>query len=785
MKRYLTYILMLLVVLVTGACSEDLNGLEGSLNRNGKVTFAANSSRLITKSGLEYTDFEKDTKYLLFGQEADGSWEAEKTIMYNREAQEDDEHLIDYGEDIFFDEKSFDFYGATICSTTEYPASSITGGPVIGLEVSGNDVLPDLMYSNNLKGCTARDGVLDMNFIHALSKIQIEVSKQNESEELKYAKIHSLTIGNTHGNGNLDVVTGSWALPTETISREFSRSQISLSTTGEMVKDASGAVAEMLIFPNEDGELISLEVEYSLDEAATKKTASIEIYKPGTTSNEVFMFRQNHRYTLAVTIANDGVQVVTVLPKVYEWTDVTVPHYLGQPAYIGGLMWMDRNLGALSADYYGDWYNTVGHYFQFGRNVPYILDVEKFKEYTGDGGKYSNSDIKSIDFTTLTSNIYVMYYNDTNVWNTGGNATQLMKDINEMARSGHFRNHNVIWDGFNAEKKTELILNAVQCIYTYDHQGNPVYGSHYVKPTDTRELLRYPNDYDSSLSDEEIRESYKFGYGSKKPNNETLKNPTNWTFFEDCGRNYWKGPDYEKDPCPKGWRLPTTEDVYKILPRKQMSWNGIEQTETTQAVAKPYPQKEKSTAEEIWYGNYNSKKNHVCYIMKNPGTNQAYRLRIMSHLNKDGNKRYFSVSRYGISEEDKKGGKPDTYWYLDKYLDGSAPNGTNKESTLWANPIETIYFPACGFLVPDLATVDGSGNLTGAAKIDLRSFGNGTVLRTSDANSFDYNGTTDGVDAFSYVQYMSTTDYQLGVQKNSRRSLGDQIRCVRDITAED
>ena len=104
---------------------------------------------------------------------------------------------------------------------------------------------------------------------------------------------------------------------------------------------------------------------------------------------------------------------------------------------------------------------------------------------------------------------------------------------------------------------------------------------------------------------------------------------------------------------------------------------------------------------------------------------------------------------------------------------------------MWANPIETIYFPASGFIVPDRADVDASGNLTQAARIDLRSFGNGTVIRTSNANRFDYSGVTDGVDAFNYVQYMSTTDYQLGVQANSRRSLGDQIRCVRDITAED
>ena len=41
------------------------------------------------------------------------------------------------------------------------------------------------------------------------------------------------------------------------------------------------------------------------------------------------------------------------------------------------------------------------------------------------------------------------------------------------------------------------------------------------------------------------------------------------------------------------------------------------------------------------------------------------------------------------------------------------------------------------------------------------------------------------VNDYNYVQYLSTTDYQLGIQKLSRRSLGDQIRCVRDINAVD
>lgn len=785
MKRIFTYILFL-ASLVISACSDVLSSVEQTLEKEGCISFCATNARMLTKAGLEYEYFDVGTRYRLYGVASAAQYDWSSALLTDRNPYETDDHIIYYGEDLHFRNGTYDFYGATICSDSEIPAVTADAAPVMSLSLQGNE-LDDLMYSNNLKACTQKSGLLKMNFIHALSKIQVEVAKQNDSETLKFARIHGLTVMNSHQRGLLDIVEGSWSSLVTVEKRVFldaAQQPISLGTDASMVCDASGETAHMLIFPNEDKSLVSLEVAYSTDEEGKDvRKATCNIYAPGT--EDAFLFKQNHRYTLSVTIADDGVQVVTVLPTVYEWTDVPVDHYLGQPVYIGGLMWMDRNLGAVSADYYGDWYNTVGHYFQFGRNVPYILDVEKFKEYTGDGGAYSNADIKSIDFTTLTSNIYVMYYNDTNKWATGNEATTLMSEINVMARSGYYRNHNTLWDGFSADRKTELVMNAVQCIYTYDHHADPVYGSHYVKPTDTRELIRFPNDYDASLSDSQIRELYKFGYGSKNPNNETLKNPTNWTFHNNCGREYWVEPNYENDPCPKGWRLPTIEDVYTILPRKQMSWNGTEADGTTPAAANTYPVIYQSADEEVWYGNYNSKKNHVCYIMKYPGTAQAYRLRIMSHWNEDGNKRYFSVSRYGISEEDKLPNSTSGYKCLSKYLSGSAPNGSNKESTMWANPIETIYFPASGFIVPDRADVDASGNLTQAARIDLRSFGNGTVIRTSNANRFDYSGVTDGVDAFNYVQYMSTTDYQLGVQANSRRSLGDQIRCVRDITAED
>ena len=797
MKSRISYF-CLLAGLIISSCS-DLLHTEGLLVKEGSIEFSASNAQMITKSGLEYETFEVGTKYLLYGVEATETYDWTNAILNKKKSKESDEHLIDYGEDLHFRNKTYDFYGATICSITDnYPndSTNIESAPTIHLNLANDsNSLDDLMYSNNLKGCTARDGVLDMNFIHALSKIQIEVSKQNESEELKYAKIHSLTIGNTHGNGNLDVVNGSWALPTETISREFSRSQISLSTTGEMVKDASGAVAEMLIFPNEDGKLISLEVEYSLDEeAATIKTASIDIYKPGTTSNEVFMFRQNHRYTLAVTIANDGVQVVTVLPKVYEWISEVPPQYLGQPVTFGNLMWMDRNLGAVSADYNGDWYNTIGHYFQFGRNIPYILDIEKFKKYTGDG--YPNDE--EVDFSEKA--LYVMkyaykdrenewlYVNDFDSNHDGILDEKDKKDshytrvINEVASKGYKKQTGADWGVLSSEAKTALIMNAVECIYTYDHLGNKVYGVTYVAPSletsvgddvknKTPELVRSPDRIDGYKFDlstpegnQALSELYKFGFCTKKPGTLTnLQKPTVWTFDEYCGAKYWEPEHQEKDPCPKGWRLPTKEDLEVLMPTVEIKWDGTN-----------YPNgKATTTTEDIVYGK-TSDGNHICYILKKKGENDAYRLRIMSHYANDGrnNKRYFSISRYSVKKKTDVDGLHNeniSFYLNDADID-----------EMWANPIETIYYPACGFIVPD-----GDGTPE-TVHPDLRSFGTGTVIRTCDSNPDGMAG-ADGSSAqgFSFVQYLSTTDYELSIQKSSRRSLGDQIRCVRDINAMD
>ena len=95
-------------------------------------------------------------------------------------------------------------------------------------------------------------------------------------------------------------------------------------------------------------------------------------------------FLRNHKYTLSIFIMRDNVRIVAVSPQVYDWVPVDTEEYtavLGQPVTFGGTVWMDRNLGAKTFDCENDFFNSMGYYYQFGRNIPWIIDVDVVKRY--------------------------------------------------------------------------------------------------------------------------------------------------------------------------------------------------------------------------------------------------------------------------------------------------------------------------------------------------------------------------------------------------------------------
>ncbi|MCS3206510.1 hypothetical protein NXV42_19060 [Bacteroides fragilis] len=81
-------------------------------------------------------------------------------------------------------------------------------------------------------------------------------------------------------------------------------------------------------------------------------TGTFRKNEDGTTVTEPFRFLPNYEYTLTITITNSDVQIITIIPRRYDWIEHDDDsQYLGQPLTFNGLMWMDRNLGATKCGY--------------------------------------------------------------------------------------------------------------------------------------------------------------------------------------------------------------------------------------------------------------------------------------------------------------------------------------------------------------------------------------------------------------------------------------------------
>lgn len=380
--------------MVLAACSDELLNTEADLLSKDKVVLAANSSVLITKAGLQFTEFDEGTKYHIYSHISGDSydWSSSDVVLDKAEGVETSGHLIDLEETIYFKGRTLDIFGATICSDERFPSTSDSYADptaILGPLSAEYPAFDDLMIAKPLKGKTSNDGLLQLNFIHALSKVQFEVVK---APQLQSVVIKSITIQDTHEYGEIDIVNGTWNLKdADLIHRNF-HPEI-FGNNGLVVTDKpqditpeglsnEGTPAEMLIIPNESGNTpVKIHLTISIDGEDVEKTYPLHaVTEDGTETSAPFRFAQNHRYKLTIMVLSDGIRIVAINPQVYEWIEHTPDMFMGQPVTFGGLMWMDRNLGASSADCENDWANTRGFYYQYGRNIPYIFDQEKFRD---------------------------------------------------------------------------------------------------------------------------------------------------------------------------------------------------------------------------------------------------------------------------------------------------------------------------------------------------------------------------------------------------------------------
>lgn len=669
--KQLKYGAGILALLGITACTHE-DAISVTPSEEQETILSARKSHIITRAGDEVKQFEEGTKYLLYANRGN-EWP-----LYNREGIEQANNTIGYGSPLVYDDTPISIYGVTYGtpdSPNKAPENTPLGVPMIAEKVTNNS-LPDLMFSNNLIDQTVSHGYrLEMDFKHAMSKLKFRIVKQDETEDaeaekkLENATLTKIQVKGTHGTGSLDIVNGKWTYVEEEV--DLSVRTYYDNTTGMKVETASQEVpGEMLVFPNEANEQVTISVTLTgIGDSEGEKTVDyrlMEIDEEGEEDGN-FQFEMNHEYTLLITVLKDEVRTIAIAPQVYNWIDKNRDdNYLGQPVTFANLMWMDRNLGAKSADCENDWENCRGYYYQYARNIPYILDKEKY------------------DAAANQIPVYPF-------------------------------------------------------LYTYNQNGEKVYGGVAAGDNINNIPVRYPN-IAINPGDKGL---YLF-----------IWDPTNngiWLYNENNNGEhsfideYWTS-DNNNHPCPKGWRLPTRADFASFLPERRFpigTWyNGYQYYFN-------YPANTLGYQEDEVHGTINGER--AIYIIKRKGRPDCYRIRILLKESNTPGKSYYEFAYFPGDATMKFNGLTTEAAFVESMNNGLFD---------WNSPSAIMQIPACGFI-----------HTIGGNKLD--GDGVSTVLRSSDWVRAGYN----------WVCYLRS-DQSFGLFDGSRKALGDQIRCVRDVTAK-
>lgn len=705
-RKYIIIEILYITVLLLGviACTEDTEAIE-TYDGEGIFRFSATESIYTRTTNPEET-FTVGTKFQLYAINNNRWNENLLSKTGGGDAvigTENEAHIITYDGSNKFNNKELNFYGVTASNEDVLPLNTTGAIPVIAVKYPNSGSLPDILWTQKLKQTYNQSGTIQLSFIHTLSKLNLQVQKHTDvTKSLAITKIEFCD----YASGNLDISTGEFKSSEETRENNFytvfTGSQV-LSTTTAPLTDSNGKKVEPTIFPTRSNEItdmakhsLGIKITMSNGNSYTYWTKEIAlddnnqpIKKNGKEQYKPFQFKPNYEYDVQLTVT-ESAMVVTILPRVYDWIpkeEGQTGTDIGNPVTFGGVTWMDRNLGAASADPTAsemDWEKSRGFYYQFGRSIPYYLK--------------------------------------------GSMQDPSYENLPQM--------HTPVSNG---DSKS----NAKPFPYVYGHYEDAQYS-----------FVTSHNDYKANLL-------------AKKPSDITLK--YNFVFqTKDEGSTYrdWdqdhttsaQGWSTEaKQPCPKGWRLPTKDEFLTIYPTTANA-GDITFRHHSGTVYRETPNN------EVYVGTKSrDAKYGTIYAIKNKGTNSAYRLRW--HVEEVGTSNCSSnpaqkrsvvvISRYPATSKN------------DLTITNSADNNYYMKYD-WDHPTEVLKLPIAGYIHCDS---------NGAALIYA---GVEAIYWTSDAytasnTAYSIRIKIAGSDADREMKYWNL----------ERRGYGCLIRCVRDNSVKE
>lgn len=530
------------------SCTDDNIGR--NIGTDGSLTLSPYKEKVMSRA-MEAGDsyFDEGTRYRIWITEK-GTFTSEETDetkgIEATEGMRGNIHIIDIRP---IERTTPDFYGFTQNSTTEVPGENdVTGSYEIALQPGTNDYIDYLrgeLKAPYESSDYAQGDILQMPFKHIMSQVTFQVSKDTELDtEIQLVSIEM--VGSNTDNPGTENITSAGTYQVATNEFVFEEQGIrsidgknmevpSADLSSQSVKE----VATILTFPTfptiadetstRETPLTYLRVTFKDSKDYYKlpkdengnSTVLVPIYNTLTSvegGTAPLEFKQNYHYTLHIAFSSDVRRVVTLVPKVYEWmegegdesTEFMQEQDMGQPVTFNGVLWSDRNLGATS----GNPTRSVDDWYN---SVGYLYQYGRNIPYFP--YDYNNS---VIDYSTPASKAL----------GTNGRKVYPVVDINS-------------WEG----EKLSLEPNDG---YIYDKNGNNI--------GDRGTLI-----WDLNTADKDKESKKNLGYYTNKDSKYRLN------YLEDYDDEWAKND--EKNPCPPGWRLPTTQDFMGIMPSTGYSGN--------------------------------------------------------------------------------------------------------------------------------------------------------------------------------------------------------------------